>query len=419
MFGTVATHSLIIVAVSLLLTTTFGLIFLRLTEADAGQQLALSVLMLAVLARGAVGWVRGCFVALERATWIPRYEVAFRGVEALVGIVMLRAGAGVVTICVLHVLSWLAEAAVSWRLLRSATRFTARGPVQRRLLTRYSGASAALMASPWLLLVFPQAAVIGLRQVQPDMALVAHLGIAIQFVTTFFIVPVALAQAILPGVARSARTRNESDTLVVVTALKVSLVFGALLASVGVWIGPALVVALFGERYALAGETLAWLMWALGPYSAAFISVAVLNGIGSRRTAVAGAGAIVVVLVAAFLWLHADGSADSLRATVVAFLLASVVGMFWTFRALSEALALESRSWWFGSSCILFGCAAFGLSGVVSPVFAAVAGTILAVAGTWGFGVLSGSELSVALSRSGLRVPDMLCCQRADDEPRS
>lgn len=402
MFRVVASHSLLLLATAVISVTTVGMVGLWCTESDQGNLVALSVLLMAIMARGVVGWVRSCFVSLEQATWIPRYEAAFRGVEAVTGTLALVLGAGLLAICFLHVAFWLVEAAVSWRLLAGVTGFAVTRRVRQKLLGRYAVASLMLMLSPWLLLAFPQIAIIGLRQMQADLALVAQFGIAMQFVMTLFIVPVALTQAMLPGVARSARARNDSDLLVVVTAVKICLILGVALASIGTAVGPELVPLMFGQPYAPAGNIFASLMWGLGPFAAAFVAVAALNGVGARKMATASATAMVICQITLMTLPRWITGIDPLMSVVGAFLAATAVGLLCAIIALNRALSIERRAWWLGPVGISLACAGLASSGLVPTVWVAILGCGMAAAGTVLPGAFSRGELSFAIRKSGL-----------------
>ena len=52
------------------------------SEPNGSTAFAISFFALALFGRVMVAWVRGVFVALEDATWIPRYETGFRTAEA-------------------------------------------------------------------------------------------------------------------------------------------------------------------------------------------------------------------------------------------------------------------------------------------------------------------------------------------------
>ncbi len=414
-FPVTAAHSLTILVAALAAVTAFGLGFLRLTEPDPAVGRVLAFFLLALIARGFAGWVRGCYVALERATWIPRYEFTFRGLEAVTGIAALALGGGLLAISFLHFSFWALEAAASFRLLVRQTGFRLRLGGHWRLLKAYALASLPVTLGLWLIGVFPQAGIVGLRQIQPGAAEVAYFAIAMQFVTTLLVVPVSLAQAILPGLARAHRNRSRTDLLALVTVLKACLVGGALAAAVTAALGPWIVTALFGGRYLAAGDALARLMWGVGPYAATFIAVTALNGLGVRGRAAFAAFAMVAIQGGGMVLLAGPGGMDAVDATVAAFLLAALAGMALSFAGLTAALDLGSEfgggfggwGWWLAPTGVLLAGAGLGLGGGLggwlAPAWVMIAGAALTLAGTVALRVFSRQEIAVVLAKTGLR----------------
>lgn len=406
-FAVTVAHSLTILLTGLVVVTAAGFGLLWLTEPDIAVRQVLAFFLLALVARGFASWVRNCYVALERATWIPRYEFAFRGFEALTGIAALWLGAGLLFICFLHFAFWTLEAVASFALLMRDTGFRLRLGTQMRLLRRYALMSMPIMLSLWLLNLFPQLGIIGLRQIQPDSAQVAHFAIAMQFVTTLFVLPASLSRAILPGLARAHRNRDEKDLMALLTALKLCLVGGALAAAATAAFGPWLVAAVFGERYLAAGEAFASMIWGLGPYSAAFIAASALNALNFNGRATAAAFLMVAIQGGGMILLAGPGGLDPMDATVAAFLLASLAGMAWSFRGLTTALRLDAgrarRGWWLAPTGLLVACAAIGLAGRLDPVWVLALGIALTLAGTAILRVFSRCELAVLLAKAGLR----------------
>ena len=412
-FAVVAAHSLTILAAAIAVTAGLGLGFLWSTESDPQVARALGFFMLALMARGLAVWVRSCYVALEKATWIPRYELVFRGLEALTGVVVLWLGAGLLAICFLHFAYWALEAVLSFRRLKLETGVGLRLGVGGRLLRNYALAAAPVTLGIWLLLLFPQIGIVGLRHMQSDIAQVANFAIAMQFVTTLFVLPVSLGQAILPGLTRAQRSRNAADLLALATVLKFCLVGGAVVAALAGPIGPWLIPLLFGARYLAAGEAFGSLMWGLGPLSAAFIAVSALNGLGARGPAARAAFTMVAIQVAGMLALGEYAGMDAMNATIAAFLAASLAGMALSAVALTSALqsgggfengqASVPLGWWPRPTAILIVCAVIGLSHWLSPHWAAFAGMAAALAGTMALGVFSRHELAALLVKAGFR----------------
>jgi O-antigen/teichoic acid export membrane protein len=406
-FAVTAAHSLTILIVGLVVVAAAGLGFIRLSEPDPAVRQALAWFLLALVARGFATWVRSCYAALERTTWIPRYEFSFRGLEAVTGAAALWLGAGLVTICFLHFAFWAIEAVASFGLLIRDTGFRLRLGTNMRLLRRYMLVSLPIMLGLWLLNLFPQLGIVGLRQIQPDAAQVAHFAIAMQFVTTLFVLPVALSQAMLPALARAHRNRDETDLKALLTVLKLCLVGGALAAAVTAAVGPWVVVAAFGEDYRAAGEAFANMMWGLGPYSAAFIAASALNALNFRTRATVAAFLMVAIQAGGMALLAGPGGLDSVDATVAGFLLASLAGMAWSFRGLATALRLDAGrrrgGWWLAPTGLLLAGSALDLGGWLQPSWVFAAGVTLTLLGSAMLGVFSRPEMAVILGKAGVR----------------
>lgn len=406
-FAVTAAHSLTILVAGLGLVTAAGFLLLWLTEPVAAVRHALAFFLLAVLARGFAAWVRNCYVALERTTWIPRYEFAFRGLEALTGIAALGMGAGLLTLCFLHFAFWVVESIASFLLLVRDTGFRLRLGSDPRLLKRYASISVPITAGAWLLNLFPQLGIIGLRQIQPDAADVAHFAIAMQFLTALLVLPVSLSQAILPGLVRAHRNRDEADLMVLLTVLKLCVLGGTLAAAVSAAVGPWLIAAAFGAHYLPAGEAFASMMWGLGPYSAAFIAASALSALGYRARATFAAFLMVAIQGGGMVLLAELGGLGAVDAAVAAFLLAALAGMAWCFRGLTVALGLgdnpRCRGWSLAPTVLLLACAAAGLGDWLEPLWVMGAGVVLVLAGTALLGVVSRTELAMLLGKAGLR----------------
>lgn len=404
-FARTAAHSLTILVTGLVVVTTFGLGLLWLTEPESTTRWALAFFMLAILARGLAMWVRSSYVALERSTWIPRYEVMFRSAEAVIGIAALALGAGLVAICFLHFAFWTLEAAASILLMTRDTGVRPRFGTRLPLLRRYAMASLPIMLALWLINLFPQIGIIGLKQLQADVAGVAHFAIAMQFLTTLFVLPVSLSQAVLPGLARAQRNRSEADFMVLRTVLKLSLIAGALAAAATAVIGPSMIVMVFGDRYLEAGLALVGMMWGFGPYAAAFIAICTLNALNFRARSATAAFLMVMIQTGGMVLLAGPAGLDPVTATITGFLLASLAGMAWSLDglalALSQASAPTGRRWWMTPAAIVLLSAAISLGGWMHPLLASLAVLAVILVGTTL--VLSRRETAALFAKAGLR----------------
>ena len=348
--ATIVRHSLTVVTITTVLATAAIACFLWLTPHHAAERLPLTFFVLALVARSFAIWARGCFTALERAGWIPRYELMFRGGEAVVGTAMLALGAELAAICVLHFLVWLAEAIASLLLLRRRTAIRVWPGLEPRILAQVARISLVYAVSLLLMQVFAQIGIVGLKLAEPDAALVAQFAIALQLVTTIMIFPAALGQAMLPGLSRAHRTNNLPDIRAVATMLKASLVIGGVLAILLGVFGPWLVALFFGSRYATAGETLVSLAWALGPYAAAGIAQQSLNALGARLQAALVAGAMVATFTAL---ICLPLPLAPLSQATAAFIAATAIGALGGALALTAPIGLSGVGWWVRPAALL------------------------------------------------------------------
>ncbi len=413
-FPVTAAHSFTVILAATGITVIFAFVFLNLTETDTAVLGALSFFLLALIARGFALWVRSCFIALEQATWIPRYELTFRGLEAVTGTAALFMGGGLLTVCFLHFFFWGLEAAASFRLLAKRQGFRLRLGTNRRLLKGFLSISALFTANAWFLAAFSQVGIVGLRLVQPDAAVVAYFAIAMQFFTTLMIFPISLSQAIVPGLSRAHRNRTEADLQTVATAMKAALIIGGMVAVAANAVGPWVIALLFGERYLAAGETFAWLGWAIGPYGAAFMAAQALNALDARGRGAAAALVMVGVHVAVMAVLvalagraggWAGGYIDAATAGVLA---GSVLGAAAALAALGSRVKVAGHGWWIRPMVLTAIPAGIMHLAPLPPLAAGALSLVLLAALTWMTGVFSRAELERIAGRLGIGRPHSL-----------
>jgi len=392
-------HSLTLNVIVVSLGLIAGLAFVQLTEQQALVAHATNVFLAALMARSLVVWVRYSCVALEDVTWIPRYELVFRGGEAVVGTVLLLSGAGLLAICYLHFLAWAVEAFFALRLLRRRSGIAIRFGVDRRLLGRIAGVSLVFAVSTGLLQVLSVAGVVTLKLAQPDTAIIAQFGIAMQLLTTLLIVPMSFGAALLPALGRVQRSGGALEIASLTTVVKAALVLGGLAAIFAQVLAPWAVVVLFGADFEPAGRAIAWLSWALGPYAAVLIVGQALNSLNSRiRSAwlAATTVALNVVLVVALL------QQGALPAASIALCVASFAGCVLGLLFLNSRIASPGHGWWARPLAVV---AVAGLAmqlEVLSDPLAAPIMAALFLLCVWWFGLFSRRELDFVLARLGL-----------------
>ncbi len=397
--GRLVSHSLTLNLMATALATAMGLVvvWFHIDRPLTAQVIAL--LLAALVARSLVGWVRECHVALEDATWIPRYEALFRSAEALVGTALLLSGAGLLAICLLHFLFWALEAVFTFRLFVSRSGFRLRPGGSRRLLARAAGVSLVLTVSLGCLYLFGQVGVIALQWLQPDTAVVGHFGLAMQFLGVLLVAPLMFGSALVPALARVRRAGGELETTALTTVVKAVLVGGGITAVLAEAYAPWLVTTAFGPRFQPAGEVFTWVCWALGPCAVILIVGQALNGLAGRAAAATMALATIGLHVLGMMLLMPIGP---LQAAAVSLLAASFAGAGLGLLALCPRIGIAGHGWWLVPLVALAGMGLVMKFWLAPTVWTAplISGLLLLLA--WWSRILSRKDLDFVLARLGL-----------------
>ena len=304
------------------------LVYVVVTEPSPQIRLAVIFFVLALIPRSVVFWVRQCYLAMENTSWIPRWEVGFRGAEAALGAVALWLGGGLLAICFLHFAIWTLELGAALRRLVNQGGVRLRLGWDLRLLKRISQVSIFFMLSYWLADTFQIVAVVIVKELQPDTAMVGILGLAMQFLSTVMVIFVTLGDALVPRLSR-VYARQGAGRLEEIPQLMCSVMLGGgLTAILASSYAPPLFEWMLGERYLQVGPLFALLCWALGPFAVVLLSIQILNAVGGWRDGMIVAAVAMAVQLGLLLSWAADG--DVFRAggaIVVASFVGAAVGI--------------------------------------------------------------------------------------------
>ena len=390
-------HSLTVVLVMVLVATILGFAFTWASQSEPKVFQAVGLLVLALVPRSVVTWLRHCYVALEDASWIPRYEVAFRGGELLVGTAALLAWSDLRLVCAIHFSAWLLEAAFTLRRLTRTGGFSLTAGRDLRLMKRIFRVSFYFMLSLWLVNLFAQVGILALGLLREEAATVGYFGTAMQILTTFLLLPFAFGQAFLPSLSRDYHRGGLAPAVLtfVVRGLLIGGGFIAILThSYGAWI----VTVLLGDRYAPAGAVFASLAWALGPYAVTLLAVQALNAIGGRNLATVLALAVVAAQTALLGIVLPLGALTAATAALVgAACLGCLLGIIFIHRR----LGIHGHGWWLAPVIALGGTGAAMLSGVLPPPWDAPTAATVLVLLVWRLGVFRSADYRVI--RMGIR----------------
>lgn len=395
-------HSLALRLVTIGLAFLAGVLITVLFEPHNEIRLVVLVFLATLIVRSLASWVRECFIGLEDSAWIVRYEVGFRGGEAIVGTCLLAAGAGLNAIVILHFALWAAEALISLRRLRRHLGNNLSPGREWRLLRRLLPISFVFLLSMGLFNVFPQLGVILMKIIRADFGSIANFGIAVQFFTTFAIFPTAMGLAVMPAIGRLSRRNAVGEIADLTTVLKMALLLGALLAIFADPFAPVLIAALLGDGYRAGGNAFGTLTWALGPYSAALIAGQSLNALNARAKAASGGMIMVTAHILIFALMLPYGA---LHAAGWSLLIGALIGCAVNCWSLSSVLEIKGCRWWFaplGISALTY------LASDLVPlpaVLSAPALALMIVLSAWCLKIMRFADLAATLRRTGLAGP--------------
>ena len=358
-------HSLVVRVITTGLVTVALLVYVVSTETEPRFLFAITFFVLTLVPRSITLWVRQCYVALEQTAWIPRWEVGFRSTEAIVGTLVLLGGGGLVAICFLHLLFWLAEAVAALARLSAHSGISLRLGRHSRYLIALVRQSVYFMLTLWLMDFFLIIAVVIVRRLQVDADLVGYFGIAMQFFTTLVAIIISFGDALLPRLSRVFKTQQSSGLAAVPLLIRLMLLGGVPLAIIADIVAPGFVELLLGQRYSAVGPMFALLCWAVAAYGVVVIAMQALNS--ARRPGVAVmvvAFPVVLQLLLMYAWAF-DG--DPLRAAW-SIVISSFAGAAAGVAAMSRPLHLAGLSRSMASLALLVGGCAVLQTGAMTGI---------------------------------------------------
>ncbi|MDU8928293.1 hypothetical protein RXV86_12930 [Alisedimentitalea sp. MJ-SS2] len=224
-------------------------------EGDVFIQLALLLVIPALIGRGIVLFARSALLALNKSYLAFRLAVCCRIMEVVAGLVSLWLGAGLFTLLIVHSVSWLMEAGFTLLALSRQITFRLQFDFGEFGNVLREGAVHALVAiSIAVLTAMP---LIYIRHKTDDLALVGQMGLAIQVASLVVMGAAGVLGAALPVVAR-ASTRGDARLrhYPAFVALGSAIVFGAAIIFAQVF-GHSIAITLLGSGFASTGTLLA------------------------------------------------------------------------------------------------------------------------------------------------------------------
>ncbi|MCB1338165.1 MAG: hypothetical protein KDK10_12180 [Maritimibacter sp.] len=298
-------------------------------EGEAQTRTAMLLVLPALIGRGVVYWTRSALLGFDKSRLAFRFALRLRLFEVAAGLAALWLGAGLGALLAIHALSWLAEAALTYRAVTGAAPVPLR--LDRAELARVLAdgfvlglvtiATAFLTAMP---LIF-------LRHLTGDLATVGQIGVAMQLAALAIMGAQGLLGAALPVVARaSTRGDGRLPFYGALVGLGTVAVFGPAILLAWIW-GPALIPALLGAGFTPAGRLLApaLVVGALIVLPGGAWQVLVAEG---RRWpgVIAGAAASLALVILLPGMIRASGAAGALHAASLAWALNAAILFGWS-----------------------------------------------------------------------------------------
>jgi O-antigen/teichoic acid export membrane protein len=321
----------------------------------------------------------------------------FRVAEVLAGISLLAAGFGLISLALVHALSWWCQSVYGYWLVQThlpGIRFRARFREQWAVFRLVLPVAIASIGATWLMqgpfvLYKDKASVLG------DLGVVA---LVLQIFILAAGIPVALGRAALPALSRAVVRTDDREALFLGTVLRAAIAGTTGLVIVASATGDWMVPLVFGAAYSSAGVYLAFGMIAVLPFGVATIANQILIAHGRTWHAMASAVTGAVAMTAfVHVFMPASGS-------ITVYFTCIIAGMvIWAITALgllSRCVAVDSRQ------CLAKPALASGLSlalyfvlaALVGPLTGLVSAVTVLVWGQLAFGIVEPRERD-ALSR--------------------
>ncbi len=394
-----------------------------------GQLAAAWLAMAATVALDALCWAWSSR-SIARDGWAPvaRRRLVTQILAVVLGIAALLGGLGVAGIF----LAAAAASAVLLLLLRSEARSTRapRGPglprqgMRRLWLVFAAGAALAQIVSGRLEILF-------LGAYQSGTA-IAHYSVAAMLVTAAVTLPAALAGAAMPAVAAASGTGDTARSQeAFVRAMRVTVLLSLPLTALIVTVGPAVVLAVYGEAFAEAADLTRVIGLGAVLIPAGRLATSYWSGRGLLRLPIAAGlvGAVVEISLALAL-IPRFSASGAVVTTLAAQGAAAVVLVALTWRSLGRA-PLDPRGWCAGAAASglagVSGAAAVAAGGLPGVLAGGAATVLVFAAAAWALGLVGMPLLDTADAawlagalplRLGVLVRPLTRAVRAAEEPR-
>lgn len=229
------------------------------------------VQLIAVFSIGLIGrvvwlWAVSAFTAFEVTTYVLRFDMIFRPLEAGLALVAVLNGAQLIWLAVIHAGLWWCQAALG--LLTVTKRL---GPIRGKLELRETilMLRTAVPASLYTIVttVFNVAPILLFKQFDQVGTALGQFTVAYQACGYLLVIPYLFFSTALPVLARSRARGDRQDLVLSELLLRGILIFGtAAILMLGTLVSWAMLIV-FGKTYTEAGELMRYGMWLIIPFA--------------------------------------------------------------------------------------------------------------------------------------------------------
>lgn len=276
-------------SVTTLAAALFCFIIGFLSNDDPITRNLISIFVIALVGRSLAVWGRGCFIAVERSHYSAGLEIGFRIIELCCGLVYLLSGGGILGLCGIHSVCWVAEGVFALGLVRRRLNFR-KILVPWNFIRPYAIEAVPIAINLFLYSALFQCGFVVLKHISTDVLALGYYTVAFQLVANTILIPQAFGQAALPVLSR-AHSRGTGESIIFLEVmLKICFLFSAALVMSVIVYNTYIIELLFGEKYLNASGALIVCSIAMIPYYALSFAHNILNAGGKYALAAVNIG---------------------------------------------------------------------------------------------------------------------------------
>jgi len=238
-----------------------------ISETDPQTKIILVFFSIALLGRSFANWNLAMFTAYEANKFSFRLQSIFRPLEVILGLSALALWRTPLAVVLTHAATWWLEVILGSTLLKKHFRIPT-GKWNSSILKAIVPEALPVGLSTTLSLLLTQRPLIIFKYLNGPGITTGNLALGMQVFAILSQLPIAANNASYPALSRSVARGDGKEIMFVETMMRLIIFFGSALALLGMAFGGALVVFVFGSKYAEAGTLIGTSLWLMIPWSA-------------------------------------------------------------------------------------------------------------------------------------------------------